>query len=87
MIDQDILDHSIQGKGKTDGFSIGKRGKAMFWMYDPTPNGYYKLYQQNEEGEILGVRYVDADKTIVTVWKNQLTPNKNKPQRTWKQKP
>lgn len=71
MIDKDILDHSIGGKHETDGFSIGKRGKARFWMWDPMPNGFYKLYQQDERGNIVGVRYVDATKTIVTVWRNK----------------
>ena len=71
MIDEDVLDHGIQGKFQTDGFSIGKKGKARFYMFDPTPNGYYKIYQQNERGDIVGVRYVDATKTMVTVWKNK----------------
>jgi hypothetical protein len=68
MIENDVLDHGIGGKNTTDGFTIGSRGKAKFYMYDPTPNGYYKIYEQGERGEIVGVRYVDADKTIVSVW-------------------
>lgn len=78
MIERDLIDHSIGGKNLTNGFSIGKRGKVMFWMWDPTPNGYYKLYQQDPETfEVIGIRYVDANKTMVTVWKrsaNQSLP-------------
>lgn len=68
MIDQDILDH-CSGTPETDGFSLGEKGTAKFWMWDPTQNGYYKLYQQNEQGEIVGIRYVDARLTKVRVWK------------------
>ena len=68
MIENDYLDISIGSPTTTDGFTIGKKGKAKFYMYDPTPNGYYKIYQQNERGDIVGIRYVDANKTMVTVW-------------------
>ena len=69
MIENDILDGGIGQPHTTDGFSLGTRGKARFYMYDPTPNGYYKIYQQDPKTfQILGVRYVNANKTIVTVW-------------------
>lgn len=69
MIEKDILDGGLGQTNLTDGFTIGKRGKARFYMFDPTPNGFYKIYQQDPETfDILGVRYVDANKTIVTVW-------------------
>jgi len=68
MVSNNILDHVIGGANKTNGFSIGKRGKAKFWMFDPTPNGFYRLYQQNESGEIISIRYIDGSKTIVTIW-------------------
>lgn len=69
MIDNDILDHGLNRECKTDGFSLGKRGKARFYMFDPTPNGFYKIYEQDPKTfELLGVRYVDANKTNVTVW-------------------
>lgn len=76
MIDKDILDHAIMIPSEyqeTDGFSIGKRGRARFWMWTPTQNGFYKLYQQNERGDIIGIRYVDATKTTVIVWKKDKT--------------
>lgn len=69
MIENDVLDSGIGGKNTTDGFTLGTRGRAKFYMYDPTPNGYYKIYEQDPETfELLGVRYVDANKTIVSVW-------------------
>lgn len=68
MIDMDLLENPTGKPVTIYGFTIGKKGKAQFYMYDPTPNGYYKIYQQNERGDIIGIRYVDATKTIVTVW-------------------
>lgn len=81
MVENDILDHGIGGRQLTDGFSIGKKGKATFYMYDPTPNGFYKIYEQNEAGDIVSIRYIDGCKTIVTVWRNYNTvqPVTNKP--------
>lgn len=71
MIDRDIIDCGIGQPNLTDGFSLGKRGKAKFWMWDPTPNGFYKLYEQDERGDIVSLRYVDARKQQVRVFKNQ----------------
>lgn len=68
MIDEDYLDHGLGRADTTDGFTLGKRGKAKFYMYDPTSNGYYKIYQQNENFEIVAVRYVLASQ-MVTVHK------------------
>ena len=68
MIDQDILDHGIGREGLTDGFTLGKKGRRRFYMWDPTPNGYYKLYVEENHG-VIGARYVDASKTMVQVWK------------------
>jgi hypothetical protein len=71
MIDNDILDHGIGGANTTDGFSLGKQGRSVFHMWDFTKNGYCVLYITNKRGQITGRRYVDATKTMVTVWKRE----------------
>ena len=66
MIENDYLANHLGDKDTTDGFTIGKNGKAKFYMYDPTTNGYYKIYQQDSKGHIVGIRYITAN-IMVTV--------------------
>src|SRR5687768_178475 len=75
MIERKILDHiddphgEVITNGKTDGFSLGTNGYWVFYHWDFTPNGKCKLYEQDAAGNVIGKRYVDANKQIVTVWK------------------
>ena len=68
MIDRDILWTSLCDPQEYKGFTIGERGKVMFWYFCPTPNGYYKIYPQDENGNLGYPRYVDANKTNVVCW-------------------
>lgn len=52
---------------RAKGFTIGKRGKTMFWFIDPTPNGFYRCYPQDSEGNLFPPRYYDPCKTLVTI--------------------
>lgn len=70
MIDKDLLDCAIDEPTPYSGFIIGKRGKRLFWHYDPTPNGFYKIYPHYENGTIGRPIYVDATKTIITLINN-----------------
>jgi hypothetical protein len=48
------------------GFTIGKRGKTIFWYIIPTPNGCYKCYPTDERGNIYTPRYYDP-RTKITI--------------------
>lgn len=68
MIDRDLLEVPLGGPPSPyKGFTVGK-GKQLYWHYSPTPNGFYRIYPQYENGEIGRPRYVDGTKTKVTVW-------------------
>lgn len=67
LIDKDVLYSPMGQPQKHEGFTIGKKGKQMFWHVDPTRNGYYRIYPQFENGELGRPRYVDANKTNVIV--------------------
>lgn len=65
MIDMDILEVALDEPIQYRGFTVGDRGKQMFWHYLPTSNGYYRIYPQHENGQLGRPRYVDPGKTIV----------------------
>ena len=47
------------------GFTIGSRGKTMFWYINPTQNGCYKCYPTDERGNIYPPRYYDPRTKII----------------------
>jgi hypothetical protein len=61
MIDKDLLDRDVH-----KGFHVG-RGSLIYWHYAPTKNGYYRIWPQSEGGQLGMPRYVDADKTKITL--------------------
>lgn len=66
MIEQDLLNGGICEPQYYKGFTV-RNGKQLFWYVKPTPNGYYAIYPKLEGGRLGYPRYVDANKTIVTV--------------------
>jgi len=51
------------------GFTIGSRGKTVFWYIVPTPNGYYKCYPQDEQGQLYAPRYYVPETKITIHYK------------------
>jgi hypothetical protein len=54
----DYTEQGFQDQRGVKGFSIGEKGKIIFWYYDPTKNVYYRIFVVDKDDYLICRRYV-----------------------------
>ena len=69
--DEYINHPDCQDSKKIEGFTIGKRGKKIFWYFYPTVRGYYRIVSIDNDGFLTEVRSIISQTEVQIVYKKE----------------